>query len=99
VLPAAEGGLPAGTPASLAIRPERVRVRPAASSSQGEGLSGRVESVAYLGQDLILHVRIAGLARPLVARLGAGQESLPEMTEGAAVACEWTKDRARLLTN
>jgi spermidine/putrescine transport system ATP-binding protein/putrescine transport system ATP-binding protein len=99
VLPAAEGGLPAGTPASLAIRPERIRVRPGTPTASGDGLAGRVESVAYLGQDLILHVRVAGLARPLVARLGAGQESLPEMTEGAAVACEWTKERARLLTN
>ncbi|QEX19632.1 polyamine-transporting ATPase [Hypericibacter terrae] len=99
VLPAAEGGLPAGTPASLAIRPERIRVRPGTPTASGDGLAGRVESVAYLGQDLILHVRVVGLARPLVARLGAGQESLPEMTEGAAVACEWTKERARLLTN
>jgi len=99
VLPASRSGLPIGMPAALAIRPERIRVRPAGSGSAGDGLTGRVESIAYLGQDLILHVRVAGLKRPLVARLGAGQESLPEMTEGAPVACEWTVERARLLTN
>jgi spermidine/putrescine ABC transporter ATP-binding subunit len=99
VLPASHGGLPVGTPATLAIRPERVRVRPAGPAPAGDGLVGLVESVAYLGQDLILHVRVAGLKRPLVARLGAGQESLPEMTEGASVMCEWTVERARLLTN
>ncbi len=99
VLPASRSGLPIGMPAALAIRPERIRVRPAGSGSAGDGLAGRVESIAYLGQDLILHVRVAGLKRPLVTRLGAGQESLPEMTEGAPVACEWTVERARLLTN
>jgi ABC-type Fe3+/spermidine/putrescine transport system ATPase subunit len=99
VLPASHGGLPVGTPATLAIRPERVRVRPAGPAPAGDGLVGLVESVAYLGQDLILHVRVAGLKRPLVVRLGAGQESLPEMTEGASVMCEWTVERARLLTN
>jgi spermidine/putrescine ABC transporter ATP-binding subunit len=99
VLPAASGHVPAGTPAALAIRPERVRVRPAGPPAAGEGLVGRVESIAYLGQDLILHVRVAGLKQPLVARLGAGQDTLPAMTEGASVSCDWTAERARLLTN
>ena len=99
VLPAPHGGLPAGTPAALAIRPERVRVRPAGPAAAGEGLVGRVESIAYLGQDLILHVRVAGLKRPLVARLGAGEDTLPAMTEGASVSCAWVVERARLLTN
>jgi spermidine/putrescine transport system ATP-binding protein/putrescine transport system ATP-binding protein len=99
VLPVSIAGLAVGTPASLAIRPERIRVQPAISRAEGQGLAGRVESIAYLGQDLILHVRVAGLPRPLVARLGAGQESLPDLTEGALVACEWTMERGRLLTN
>jgi ABC-type Fe3+/spermidine/putrescine transport system ATPase subunit len=99
VLPASLGGLATGTPAALAIRPERVRVRPAAPAAAGEGLVGRVESIAYLGQDLILHVRIAGLKRSLVARLGAGEDTLPALTEGTSVSCAWAAERARLLTN
>ncbi|QEX24844.1 polyamine-transporting ATPase [Hypericibacter adhaerens] len=99
LLPAPPGVLAAGTPAALAIRPERIRVRPAAATASGQGLEGRIESIAYLGQDLILHVRVAGLVRPLVARLGTGLESLPDMTEGASVTCDWTAERARLLTN
>jgi spermidine/putrescine ABC transporter ATP-binding subunit len=99
ILPAADKSLASGATATLAIRPERIRVRPAGPAAIADGLAGKVESIAYLGQDLILHIRIDGLARALVARLGAGQDSLPDLTEGAAVSCEWTAERARLLTN
>jgi spermidine/putrescine ABC transporter ATP-binding subunit len=99
ILPAPDKGLPDGATATLAIRPERIRVRPTGRADVAEGFAGRVENIAYLGQDLILHIGVAGLSRPLVARLGAGQDSLPDLAEGAAVSCEWTAERARLLTN
>jgi spermidine/putrescine transport system ATP-binding protein/putrescine transport system ATP-binding protein len=99
ILPAPDKGLPDGATATLAIRPERIRVRPTGPADVAEGFAGRVENIAYLGQDLILHIGVAGLSRPLVARLGAGQDSLPDLAEGAAVSCEWTAERARLLTN
>ncbi|MFZ5789434.1 MAG: ABC transporter ATP-binding protein [Pseudomonadota bacterium] len=99
VLPAPVEGVPVGTAAALAIRPERVRVRPAGRAAAAESIAGRIESIAYLGQDLILHVRVEGLVRPLVARLGAGQDVPCNLKEGVSVVCDWARERARLLTS
>ncbi|MBL9048238.1 MAG: ABC transporter ATP-binding protein, partial [Tabrizicola sp.] len=54
---------PAGSGNLLAIRPERVRL-----SDRGEtgALAGQVEGAAFLGQDVIAHVIVPGLDRPVI---------------------------------
>ena len=101
LLPAAVGGVAApGTPATLAVRPERVRLVPMLSAAgSGGGLVGTVEGIAYLGQDLLVHVRLAGQAAPLIARLPSGSAAAEGLSEGAPVACDWPPEQARVLTD
>ena len=54
----------AAGPATLAIRPENVRV-------DSVGLPGRVVDVAYHGLDRVLHVKTAVSEQPLQVRVGA----------------------------
>jgi spermidine/putrescine transport system ATP-binding protein/putrescine transport system ATP-binding protein len=89
VLPA-----PSGSGSLLAIRPERVRL-----SAQAEtgAIAGQVEGAAFLGQDVIAHVTVAGLDRPIIARLGAGHALAASLARGQNVWLNWQADQAVLL--
>src|SRR5690606_18933400 len=75
-----DGGLPRSAPmvgaaATLAVRPERVRLSlEPPQESLPNGLSGVVLDITYLGQDLMVHVGLTGGRAPLIARLGAGSD-------------------------
>jgi len=98
-LPAA-GAPAAGAPASLAVRPERVRLALAKPAALGDNaVGGRVRGIAYMGQDLMVHVDVSGLAMPLIVRLGAGSAVTGDLTEGVEVWCDWPKAHARILTD
>jgi spermidine/putrescine ABC transporter ATP-binding subunit len=91
-----------GTPATLAVRPERVRValaKPAVLGDNALGtlVGGRVKGIAYMGQDLMVHAAVAGLDAPLIARLGAGSEAAVDLAEGVEVWCDWPAAHARIL--
>jgi ABC-type Fe3+/spermidine/putrescine transport system ATPase subunit len=93
-----------GTPAVLAIRPERVSVALANAAPLGDNpgggrLTGRVKSVAYMGQDLMVHVAVAGLAQPFVARIGAGSPVAGAIAEGVELGCGWPMEHARVLVD
>jgi spermidine/putrescine ABC transporter ATP-binding subunit len=81
-------------PAALAIRPERVRVTDAAD---GAALKGQVEGAAFLGQDVIAHVAVPNLARPMVARLAAGHPLSAKLARGQQVWLNWQADQAVIL--
>ncbi len=91
-----------GAAAVLAVRPERVRValaKPGApgDNASGDPIAGRIRGIAYLGQDLMVHLDVAGLDRPLVARLGASHELAGRLAEGAELWCDWPAEHARVL--
>ncbi len=101
VVPAGGAAAP-GAAAVLAIRPERVRVALAKTAGLGDNpgggqLAGRVKSIAYMGQDLMVHVAIPGLDAPLIARLGAGAEAAGGVAEGVELRCGWPAEHARIL--
>jgi spermidine/putrescine ABC transporter ATP-binding subunit len=91
-LPAPNGV--ADGPAALAIRPERVRLTVA---SDGSAIQGRVEGAAFLGQDVIAHVTVPNLARPIVARLAAGHPLSAKLARGQQVWLNWQADQAVIL--
>jgi spermidine/putrescine ABC transporter ATP-binding subunit len=91
-LPAPNGV--ADGPAALAIRPERVRL---AEDRDGTAISGRVEGAAFLGQDVIAHVTVPNLARPIVARLAAGHPLSAKLARGQLVWLTWQADQAVIL--
>jgi len=81
-------------PATLAIRPERVRL----SDHAGVGaIAGEIEGAAFLGQDVVAHVAVLGLERPVVVRLAAGHALAARLARGQAVWLSWQADQAVLL--
>ncbi|HNB28355.1 MAG TPA: ABC transporter ATP-binding protein [Alphaproteobacteria bacterium] len=85
---------PTGGGNLLAIRPERVHLSAAA---QAGALAGQVEGAAFLGQDVIAHVLVAGLERPIIARLAAGHPLAAQLGRGQQVWLSWQADQAVLL--
>ena len=63
----------------------------------GGAIGGRVRSIAYMGQDLMVHLAVAGLEAPLIARLGAGHAIAGGLAEGVEVWCDWPAEHARVL--
>jgi spermidine/putrescine transport system ATP-binding protein/putrescine transport system ATP-binding protein len=91
-LPAPNGV--ADGPAALAIRPERVRLTENADSG---AIQGQVEGAAFLGQDVIAHVAVPNLPRPMVARLAAGHPLSAKLARGQNVWLNWQADQAVIL--
>ncbi len=85
---------PSGGGNLLAIRPERVRM---SDRSETGMLAGQVEGAAFLGQDVIAHVIVPGLERPVIARLAAGHPLAAKLARGQAVWLSWQADQAVLL--
>jgi len=56
-----------------------------------------VEGAAFLGQDVIAHVTVPGLDRPIIARLAAGHTLAASLTRGQQVWLNWQADQAVLL--
>ncbi len=93
-LPATGEGIAPGTPVSLTIRPERVRL-----VAGGDGqVAGEITGIAYLGQDLLVQIGLPARADPLVARLASGHPLADGLREGMAVSCDWSAADARMLT-
>ena len=91
-LPAPNGV--ADGPAALAIRPERVQVM---DSVRDGAIQGQVEGAAFLGQDVIAHVAVPNLPRPIVARLAAGHPLSAKLARGQPVWLNWQADQAVIL--
>ena len=52
--------LVAGTPVSVAVRPEKIRVGAVPDGQSFNRVTGRIEDIAYLGDVSIYHVQLAG---------------------------------------
>ena len=59
--------VPPGEPAVLSVRPERILLS-AGALSAGNAFPAHLQDLAYQGQDVMLHFRIDGFGRPLLAR-------------------------------
>jgi spermidine/putrescine ABC transporter ATP-binding subunit len=85
----------AGTAGVLAIRPERVQLY--RDSAPGR-IGVTVDGLAYLGQDLILHLKIAGRNAPLIARVPAANPLSAELAQGLALWCDWPAENSLILS-
>ena len=85
-----------GTAAALAIRPERVTL---SATPNAQAIEGEVVGSAYLGQDLIVHLRLKGGDRILVARLPASHALAEQAERGRRFYCAWSPEHARLLVD
>ena len=71
-------GLPAGSAATLGLRPEALRALPAGAAPPGPGLAGRLRRVENLGAEALLHVDLADLpAQTVVVRAASAAGLAP----------------------
>ncbi|WP_397541940.1 polyamine ABC transporter ATP-binding protein [Roseovarius salis] len=84
-----------GARACLAIRPERLRVTPAARAE--EGMEGHLTDIAYHGQDIGLHIALAEGQHRLVARVSAAADGAADFAVGDRVRVGWDAAHARIL--
>jgi putative spermidine/putrescine transport system ATP-binding protein len=82
---ACAGGTPG--PASLALRPERIEIAPAALSGLDNALPGTVEFVSYLGAQIDIHVRLSPADRLVVQIANRDGGFAPEV--GQTVHVGW----------
>jgi spermidine/putrescine ABC transporter ATP-binding subunit len=95
LLPAQDlDALPEGAAASLAVRPERVVL---SETAQPGTFAAEIIGSAYMGQDMIVHLSLAGSGLPLVARLPAAHRLAAGVENGRQVHCSWAAEHARLL--
>lgn len=83
-----------GRPAVAAIRPEFIRLQPAASS--GAGIDGRVLSVSYLGE--ILQV-VVGTTDGQTVLVRTPAPTAPDVAVGDDVRCAWSPADVRLFAD
>ncbi|MDA9408875.1 ABC transporter ATP-binding protein [Bradyrhizobium sp. CCBAU 45384] len=80
-----------GTPLTLGIRPESLHL----SDHAGHGtLTGSVRMIEHMGSDLFVHLALAGLDAPFVARLLA--ERAPHVLPGQTLHVDVRPDRVLL---
>ncbi|MGL3104443.1 ABC transporter ATP-binding protein [Bradyrhizobium sp. BR 1432] len=83
----------AGTPLSLGIRPEALYL----ADHAGQGvLTGSVRMVEHMGSDLFVHLDLAGIDQPLIARLLP--ERAPHIAPGQTLHVGARPDRILLFT-
>jgi len=93
----AQSGVRPGAPATLTVRPERLRLAAEPLDGLDNGFAGEIAAIAYHGQDLNLQVRVPGLARPLLVRLSSAAEGAEDLAVGDAVWCGWSARHSRIL--
>lgn len=88
--------VPMGAGGSLAVRPERVVVQ---EMEFAGAIAATVEGLAYLGQDLILHLNLPDQAKPLVARLHAANPITTHVARGNRLWCGWPAANSLILSD
>ena len=90
---------PAGSPISLAVRPEKLRMAWSAPQQSGTSITGRVTAEAYFGDRSHYHIAVEGLAKPLAVAHQNADRSLDDSSAiGRQVWLAWAPDAAVLLT-
>jgi spermidine/putrescine ABC transporter ATP-binding subunit len=84
-----------GAAGALAVRPERVTI--SATESAG-ALQAEIDGLAYLGQDLVLHLKLAGQEKPLVVRVPAANPLTTHVARGGRIWCAWPAAHSLILS-
>ncbi|MCC8971199.1 ABC transporter ATP-binding protein [Bradyrhizobium brasilense] len=88
-----EADAPAGAPLTLGVRPEAFHL----ADHGGQGaLTGSVRMIEHMGSDLFVHLDLAGIDHPLIARLLA--ERAPHIAPGRTLHLAVRPDRMLLFT-
>ncbi|WP_050424553.1 ABC transporter ATP-binding protein [Bradyrhizobium tropiciagri] len=82
-----------GTPLTLGIRPETFHL---ADHREQGALTGSVRMIEHMGSDLFVHLDLAGVEHPLIARLLA--ERAPHIASGQTLHVGVRPDRVLLFT-
>lgn len=80
--------------ATLMVRPESVRLAPAA---QGEGIRGRVVQSSFLGRSTRIAVEVEGAETPLVCSVAGDERRVRALTPDAPVVVSWEAEDAVVL--
>ena len=94
----AEGTGNTGAPATIAVRPERLLLSAEAGLEGHNAVRGEIADIAYHGQDLTVQVVIAGIDRPILVRVPAGDENAEHLQPGQPVWCNWQAQYGSILT-
>jgi spermidine/putrescine transport system ATP-binding protein/putrescine transport system ATP-binding protein len=100
-IPAVCVGHDEGAAVTLTVRPERIDLI-VGDHPPGEDLAafqGIVQSIAYFGQDIAVHIAVDGLDQPLIARLTGAHPMVGRFRQGATLYCAWHPLHARMLEN
>ena len=84
-----------GAKGTLAIRPERVELH---RGNVPGRLPVTIAGLAYLGQDLILHLQLEGRTAPLIARVPAANPISAELKQGLTLWCDWPAEHSLILS-
>jgi putative spermidine/putrescine transport system ATP-binding protein len=95
LIPCADPGLAPGGRLTAIVRPERVRVEPAAAArrADGVGLHATVTDVIYLGQSLRYHLKLAPEKSVIATSTDRGARFAP----GTSVHLTWRSDDVWLI--
>jgi len=94
----ANGPAAPGRPAAIAVRPERITLRAESGPADTNNAMGEIADIAYHGNDLNVHVAVAGTGRAVVVRLDATGAGASDWRPGQTVWCCWRPEHGRLLT-
>ena len=96
---AAENPLAAGTPVSVALRPEKLHLHREPPQDTGNAIAGRLSAKAYFGDRSHYFVQVEGLEKLIaVARQNVDRNLAESDAIGEAVWISWKPEAAALLT-
>jgi putrescine transport system ATP-binding protein len=90
--------LAVGTPVTVALRPEKIRIVENVQPESRNVLTGRVSEIAYLGDVSIYHVTVASGHRVLVQMTNRRREAAGTLTWDDSVTLEWDPGAGLVLT-
>jgi spermidine/putrescine ABC transporter ATP-binding subunit len=93
---AAQAPLPAGTPVTLAVRPEKITLH-AARPDAANMLSGRIVTTTYMGDRSHHFVAVEGLPKPIVVSSQNAQHGRHAAPPGGAAWLSWPPDASIVL--
>ncbi|MGH6934256.1 MAG: TOBE domain-containing protein, partial [Dongiaceae bacterium] len=83
-----------GTPTTLSLRPERVKLNPPPGMCANV-FSGRVEELIYLGDHTRVRANVCG-NKEFVIKV-PNSEGVPDLAPGSAISIGWKKEDCRAL--
>jgi len=88
-----------GTPVTVAVRPEKMRLYPEAESGGENRVSGKVEDIAYLGNLSIYHVRLRTDQMATMTLANVYPRTEQKLTWGQEVTMGWSPFCGVVLTD